>query len=105
MSSQTRTGARPASPANLGVVQTYSTTDVTVPAAVSPLILTATDIAAKTPSLTLSDSAATNPSEANFDQLSSNLGTVINTCITDLNDIKQVLNLIIDALQANGVLA
>ena len=104
MASQTRTGTRPAAPSNTRIVQTYSTVDVTVPASPAALVLTATDIAAKTPSDTLTDSAATNPTEANFDQLSMNLGTKINAHRLDVIEVKEVLNTIINVLQAEGLL-
>lgn len=104
MSAQTRTGARPAAPTANKITQTYSTADVTIPASPAALILTATDIAAKTASDTLTDSAATNPTEANFDQLSKDLGTKINAHRLDVIEVKEVLNTLIDALQAEGIL-
>lgn len=107
MASQTRTGARSAAPTSVKVTQTYSTTDTVLPAAVSPLVLTATNVAAKTPSATLTDALNTNAGTVatSLDQAQADLGARINAVITDANDTKQVLNLIIDALQAYGILS
>src|SRR3990172_9493301 len=82
--------------------QTYSTADRTAANPTSGiLVLTATDIAAKTASLTLTDndetSAATVKSTA--DQLAKDLGANMNALRVDLVDLKGVVNSIIDALQ------
>lgn len=69
------------------------------------VVLTATDIAAKTPSLTLTDndesSAATVKSTA--DQLAADLGTNMNALRVDLVDLKDFVNKIADALQTAGI--
>lgn len=86
--------------------QTYATADATHADLTSGVIvLTATDIAAKTASLTLTDndetSAATVKSTA--DQLAKDLGANMNALRVDLVDLKGVVNSLIDALQAAGV--
>lgn len=89
------------------LVQTYSTADQTLatPGAAA-LILTATNIAAKTPSATLTD--ANNASAAtvatSLDQAQKDLGTMINSLRTDLVDLAQFVNSVVDALQAQGLL-
>lgn len=105
MSQQTRTGARPAAPTANAITQTYSTADVTVPASPAALTLSATAIAAKTAAdlLTDSDVASLAAMKVTNDQLAKDLGTKINDHRLDVLEVKQVLNTIIDALQAYGI--
>lgn len=118
-------GVTPVAPSSrVTFTQTYALADPTVPdatytaptATANTIVLSATNIASKTPSLTLTQSTATNPSDADFDQLSMNLGTAINTINTNLAStntqlaalaadvilLKKALNSAIDALQALG---
>lgn len=86
--------------------QTYATASATHSDFTSGVVvLTATDIAAKTASLTLTDndetSAATVKSTA--DQLAKDLGTNMNALRADLLNLKQVVNKVIDALQASNI--
>lgn len=104
-----------AAAARVTFTQTYSTSDATIAAVTttSPsttLVLTATNIASKTASLTLGQSAATNPTDAQFDQAMKDIGTAFNTlrvevaaAVADILAMKKNDNKIIDALQALGI--
>ena len=95
----------------------YATADKTVAniTTTSPsttLILTATNIAAKTASLTLTDAVATNAGTVavSLDQAQKDIGTAFNTLrvevaalVADLADVKQALNSVIDDLQVLGL--
>ena len=87
--------------------QTYSTADTTVPAAVAPLVLTATNIAAKTASTTLTDAVNTNAGTVatSLDQAQKDLGTQINTLAADVLALKKVINSLIDDLQVAGTIS
>lgn len=89
------------------ITQTYSTTATVMPAAVTDLVLTATNIAAKTPSETLSDAVATNAGTvaASLDQAQADLGAKINAINADVLAIKKLLNTVIDALQIDNTLS
>lgn len=89
------------------ITQTYSTADVTMPAATaSTLVLTGTNIAAKTASLTLTDAVNTNAGTVatSLDQAQKDIGTAMNLITADVLAVKKLLNTVIDALQANGTL-
>ena len=89
------------------VTQTYDTTAATMPAAVTGLTLTATNIAAATASDTLTDAVATNAGTVatSLDQAQKDLGTKINAINADVLAIKKLLNTVIDALQIDNVLS
>ena len=107
MAAQTRTGARPSAPASNAIVQTYSTAANEVTAAPAALVLTATNIAAKTASSTLTDAVNTNAGTVatSLDQAQADLGAKINALRTTVIALEGVVNTIVDALQANGTLA
>jgi hypothetical protein len=97
----------------------YATADKTVAniTTTSPsttLVLSGTNIAAKTPSLTLTDAVNTNAGTVatSLDQAQKDIGTAFNTLrvevaalVADLADVKQALNSVIDDLQAFGLVA
>lgn len=95
--------------------QTYSTASLTVanittqsPSAT--LVLSATNIASKTASLTLGQSSGSAPTENEFNQLAKDVGTAYNTlrvevaaAVADILAMKKNDTAIIDALQALGI--
>lgn len=86
--------------------QTYSTAAATVPAAISAtLVLTATNIANKTASLTLteSDVASLAAMKVTNDQMAKDIGTAMNLISADLLAVKKLVNQIIDDLQLQGL--
>lgn len=90
------------------MTQTYATAAVTVPADISAtLVLTGTNIAAKTASLTLTDAVNTNAGTVatSLDQAQKDIGTAMNIISADLLAIKKVVNTLIDALQAAKILS
>ncbi len=89
------------------ITQTYSTTATTMPAAVTDLVLTGTNIAAKTPSSTLTDAVNTNAGTVatSLDQAQADLGAKINAINADVLAIKKLLNTVIDALQLDNTLS
>ena len=115
----------PASPVTF--TQTYSTADSTIAAVTAgtpgqtaaAAVLTDTGIAAATPSATLTDSSAINPTEAEFNQLAADLGTLYNAlradliltnaelvkANTDILETKKDLNRVIDILQTASLAA
>jgi multisubunit Na+/H+ antiporter MnhC subunit len=87
--------------------QTYATADKTHADPTSAaLVLTATNIAAKTASATLTDAVNTNAGTVatSLDQAQKDLGTMINALRVDVLDLKQLVNSVIDDLQAYGIL-
>jgi len=96
----------PASPT--AITQTYATADTTQPApTAAALVLTATAIAAKTASLTLteSDVASLAAMKVTNDQLAKDVGTAVNKNTDDVLALNKVVVTLIDTLQAAGLLA
>lgn len=89
------------------MTQTFDTADPTLatPGAAA-LVLTGTNIAAKTPSATLTDAVNTNAGTVatSLDQAQADLGTMINSLRTDVVDLASFVNSVVDALQAKGIL-
>jgi hypothetical protein len=99
------------------ITQTYATTATTHPnvTTTSPsttLVLTGTNIAAKTASLTLTDAVNTNAASVatSLDQAQKDIGTAFNTlrvevaaAVADILALKKVVNQIVDDLQAYGI--
>ncbi len=97
--------------------QTYATADKTHANATTTgpsttLVLTATAIAAKTASLTLTDADVTSLATltGSVNQAQKDIGTAFNTlrvevaaAVADLADLKQLVNAVIDDLQADGL--
>lgn len=94
------------SEAQTAFTQTYATTSTTVPnATAATLVLTGTNIAAKTASATLTDAVNTNAGTVatSLDQAQKDLGTQINANAADILALKKVVNALIDELQAAGM--
>lgn len=87
--------------------QTYSTAAAVVPAAPTNLTLTATAIAAKTASTTLTDSGTADAAAVadSLNQAQKDLGTQINTLAADVLALKKLVTQIIDILQAASLAA
>lgn len=99
------------------IAQTYSTAaasnpNVTTTSPSTTLVLTGTNIAAKTASLTLTDAVNTNAGTVatSLDQAQKDLGTAINTirvelaaAVADILAVKKLLNQVVDDLQAFGI--
>lgn len=85
--------------------QTYTTAAKTVPDAPANLTLTATAIAAKTASTTLSDSGTADAAAVadSLNQAQKDLGTQINTIAADVLALKKNVTAIIDDLQSLGM--
>ena len=99
------------------ITQTYATAAASHPAVTttSPsttLVLTGTNIAAKTASLTLTDAVNTNAGTVatSLDQAQKDIGTAFNTlrvelaaAVADILALKKLVNQVVDDLQAYGI--
>lgn len=84
------------------VTQTYATQAIEVPSPPAALVLTATAIAAKTASSTLSDSGTADAAAvaSSLNQAQADLGAKINALRTQVVALTGVVNLLVDQMQS-----
>lgn len=84
--------------------QTYSTADRTHAAATQHTITAVAAVDGATPNTQFQDSAGANPSQAEWRVLSKTLKEELNAIKADVDDVKQLVNAVIDDLQTAGLI-